>query len=160
MRISRVNVWNTSRLAYDGSGRVRRGSESEKTQGSYSLCEFTTGEVYNCDLNASYNIGARYFVREIIKSLPATEGQRIAANVPGVRREAPAHCPHSLIFRQNFMLRHKVSAEDRICGQLVCPPGKGGGKHATSDNSRVRLHYRNACYRAKVQVGESLPKEE
>ena len=23
---------------------------------------------YNCDLNASYNIGARYFIRELLKS--------------------------------------------------------------------------------------------
>ena len=24
---------------------------------------------YHCDLNASYNIGARYFIRELLKSL-------------------------------------------------------------------------------------------
>ena len=82
MRVSRINAWNTSRLAYDGSGRVLRGSESTKTNGCYSLCEFPTGKVYNCDLNASYNIGARYFIREILKSLPATDGQRILAKAP------------------------------------------------------------------------------
>ena len=82
MRVSRVNAWNTSRLAFDGSGRVKRGQESEKTAGCYSVCEFTTGKVYNCDLNASYNIGARYFIREIIKSLPARERQRMEAKVP------------------------------------------------------------------------------
>ena len=82
MRISRVNAWGTSRLAFDGSGYVKRGLESERTSGNYSLCEFSTGKLYHCDLNASYNIGARYFVRELIKSLPATAGQRIAAKVP------------------------------------------------------------------------------
>lgn len=82
MRIRHVNAWGTSRLAFDGSGRVKRGSESSLTGGSYSLCEFSTGKVYNCDLNAAYNIGARYCVREIMKSLPVTDGQRIAAKVP------------------------------------------------------------------------------
>lgn len=82
MRVSRVNAWNTSCLAFDGSGRVKRGQESAKTAGCYSVCEFTTGKVYNCDLNASYNIGARYFIREIIKSLPARERQLMEAKVP------------------------------------------------------------------------------
>ena len=88
MHISHVNAWGTSALAFDGSGRVKRGRDSDKTNGNYSLCEFTTGKVYNCDLNASYNIGARYFVRELIKSLPVTEGQRIAAKVPGCAKRS------------------------------------------------------------------------
>ena len=76
IRISRVNAWNTSRLAFDGSGVVTRDAEN------YSLCTFTTGKRYHCDLSASYNIGARYFVREIYKTLTVTQGQRIAAKVP------------------------------------------------------------------------------
>ena len=88
MRISHVNAWNTSRLAYDGSGRVLRGKESGKTSGNYSVCEFQSGKIYNCDLNASYNIGARYFVREIIKSFPVTDGQRITAKVPGCAKRS------------------------------------------------------------------------
>ena len=82
IRVSTVCAWNTSRLAFDGSGRVLRGRESERTGGNYSLCEFQNGKVYNCDLNASYNIGARYFIREITKSLPATAGQQLEAKVP------------------------------------------------------------------------------
>ena len=82
MHISHICAWNTSRLAFDGSGRVKRGKESEKANGNYSLCEFSTGKVYNCDLNASYNIGARYFIREILKSLPAKVGQAVEAKVP------------------------------------------------------------------------------
>ena len=82
IRVSTVCAWNTSRLAFDGSGRVLRGRESAKTGGVYSLCEFTNGKVYNCDLNASYNIGARYYIREHTKSLPETAGQRLKAEVP------------------------------------------------------------------------------
>lgn len=88
IRVSTVCAWNTSRLAFDGSGRVKRGRESEQTAGSYSICEFSTGKVYNCDLNASYNIGARYFVREIIKSLPATAKQQLEAKVPSAAKRS------------------------------------------------------------------------
>lgn len=102
MHISRICAWGTSRLAFDGSGRVLRGKESSKTGGSYSLCEFKGGKVYNCDLNASYNIGARYFVREIIKSLPATEGQRVLAKVPGCAKRST--CTLSTLISLNSAL--------------------------------------------------------
>ena len=76
MRISRVCVWNTSRLAYDGSGYVTRYSNN------YFMCMFSTGKMYNCDLSASYNIGARYFIREILKSLSEMRRLEILAKVP------------------------------------------------------------------------------
>ena len=88
IRISHINAWGTSKLAFDGSGTVLRGSKSTKTNGNYSLCEFQNGKIYNCDLSATYNIGARYFVREILKSLPATERQRIEAKVPGCAKRS------------------------------------------------------------------------
>ena len=88
IHISTICAWGTSRLAYDGSGRVLRGKESTKTSINYSLCEFTSGKVYNCDLNATYNIGARYFIRELTKTLSVTEGQRIRAKVPGYARRS------------------------------------------------------------------------
>ena len=88
MRISRICAWKTSRLAYDGSGEVKRGKESERTNGSYSICEFTTGKLYNCDLNASYNIGARYFIREILKSLPERERLALEAKDPAAARRS------------------------------------------------------------------------
>ncbi|NSK03106.1 transposase, partial [Blautia obeum] len=47
MRISRICAWNTSRLAYDGSGTVVR------DLGNHSLCTFQNGKRYNCDLSAS-----------------------------------------------------------------------------------------------------------
>ena len=80
MRISRICAWNTSRLAYDGTGTVIR------DPGNHSLCVFQTGKRYNCDLSASYNIGARYFIRELLKSLPVTERSLLEAKVPAVKR--------------------------------------------------------------------------
>ena len=82
MRISRICAWGTSKLAFDGSGTVKRGKVSEKTAGNYSICEFQSGKIYPCDLNASYNIGSRYFIREILKSVPVTVQQGIGAKVP------------------------------------------------------------------------------
>ena len=55
---------------------------SEGLLPSYSLCRFASGKQYNCDLNASYNIGARYLIREHLKTLPATVGQAVTAKVP------------------------------------------------------------------------------
>ena len=49
-----VNPRDTSSYAYDGSGRLKR------NQDSYELAVFTSGKQYNCDLSASYNIGARF----------------------------------------------------------------------------------------------------
>ncbi|MGN0005305.1 MAG: hypothetical protein ACI37Z_04985 [Candidatus Gastranaerophilaceae bacterium] len=46
----------TSKLAYDGTGRVLRGKYGNHN--TYELCTFITGKIYNCDLSASYNIGA------------------------------------------------------------------------------------------------------
>lgn len=80
MRISRICAWNTSRLAYDGTGAVLRDWKN------HSLCTFQTGKRYNCDLSASYNIGARYFIRELLKTLPATERSLLEAKVPAVKR--------------------------------------------------------------------------
>lgn len=88
LRVSHVCAWNTSRLAFDGSGEVRRGMDSEKTGGNYSLCEFQNGKVYHCDLSASYNIGARYFIRELLKSVTATRRLQLEAKVPSVCRRS------------------------------------------------------------------------
>ena len=75
-RISRICAWGTSRLAYDGSGEV------ERDENNYSMCIFQTGKKYHCDLSASYNIGARYFIREILKSLPVMLRLDMEAKVP------------------------------------------------------------------------------
>ena len=80
IRISRICAWNTSRLAFDGSGEIARDTRDHR------LCTFQTGKRYNCDLSASYNIGARYFIREILKPLPETERSSLEAKVPAVKR--------------------------------------------------------------------------
>ena len=83
-RISRVNARGTSKLAYDGSGLVERGTylQNGVEKYNYSICTFTTGKQYHCDLNAAYNIGARYFIREHIKSLTERKRLGILAKVP------------------------------------------------------------------------------
>lgn len=86
MRISRVCAWNTSKLAFDGSGEVTRDADN------YSMCTFKSGKRYNCDLSAAYNIAARYFIREILKSLPARERQRIEAKVPECAKRITCTC--------------------------------------------------------------------
>ena len=43
----------TSKLAYDGSGEVKRDSRN------YVLARFSSGKRYNCDLNGAQNIAAR-----------------------------------------------------------------------------------------------------
>ena len=82
MRVSRVCAWNTSALAYDGSGNVERDPDNHR------LCTFASGKRYNCDLSASYNIGARYFIRELTKPMPATAWSVLEAKVPAVRRRS------------------------------------------------------------------------
>ena len=83
MRISRVCAWGTSRLAYDGSGKVTRGSEAGLD--TYSACRFQNGKIYNCDLSAAQNIGARFFLRalEKVKGCPALHKspQRTCSNL-------------------------------------------------------------------------------
>lgn len=97
MRISRVCAWGTSKLAYDGSGTVERGID-----GNYSICKFRNGKIYNCDLSASYNIGARYFVREILKSLPETVRLDTQAKVPGCSKRTT--CTFSTLVSLNAVL--------------------------------------------------------
>ena len=74
MRISRVCAWGTSKLAFDGSGKTDRKSVYTFRHGqkyyNYSICTFESGKVYNCDLSAAQNIGARYFLREYAKAEP------------------------------------------------------------------------------------------
>ena len=69
LRVAHVCAWNTSKLAYDGSGNILRGNKVSKDT-PYDVCKFKSGKIYNCDLNASYNIGARYIIKELIKVLP------------------------------------------------------------------------------------------
>ena len=98
MRISHINARNTSRLAYDGSGYVERGID-----GNYSICRFQSGKIYHCDLSASYNIGARYFIREILKSLSETVRLQLEAKVPQVCKRST--CTFSTLISLNAELK-------------------------------------------------------
>ena len=100
IRVARVCACNASRLAFDGSGRVMRGKEAELP--SYSLCRFPTEKQYNCDLNASYNIGSRYYIWELLKPLPVTAGQAVTAKVPELAHRS--QCTLSSLIKLNAVL--------------------------------------------------------
>ena len=82
MRFSTVYVPGTSQYAFDGSGRVARDKDN------HSLCTFKTGKRYNADLSASYNIGGRYLIRELLKACPETEASEARAKVPWLSARA------------------------------------------------------------------------
>ena len=39
-----------------------------------AFVDLATGKCYHCDLSALYNIGARYFIRELLKPLLKRKG--------------------------------------------------------------------------------------
>lgn len=78
IRTAHVCAANTSALAFDGSGAVTRDPFN------HSLCTFQTGKQYNCDLSASYNIAARYYIRALMKTTPAKKWLSVSAKVPGL----------------------------------------------------------------------------
>lgn len=80
IRVFRINPRNTSKLAFDGSGEVTRDPDN------FSMCTFRTGKRYHCDLSASYNIAARYFLRAYQKSMPETAWSECTAKVPALLR--------------------------------------------------------------------------
>ena len=58
----------------------------QRNEANHALAVFQNGKQYNCDLSASYNIGARYFIRELFKSLPEKVRSALSAKVPEVQR--------------------------------------------------------------------------
>ena len=115
MRIARVCAWKTSALAFDGSGKVERDPDN------HSLCTFTNGKRYNCDLSASYNIGARYFIRELTKPMPATAWSVLEAEVPAVRRRSSCNKTHA----GDGMVRAGGGSPCSTAQKLMCPCGPG-----------------------------------
>lgn len=100
MRISHICAWGTSKFAYDDSGMVLRGKDADLA--TYSVCKFTNGKIYNCDLSASYNIGARYFIREILKSLD--ESLRLDIEAKVLRCSKRSTCALSTLISLNAVL--------------------------------------------------------
>jgi len=76
IRVFFINPRNTSVLAFDGSGKVTRDPHN------FSLCTFASGKQYHCDLSASYNIAARYFLRAMQNSMSSEAWARLVAKVP------------------------------------------------------------------------------
>ena len=101
IRISRVNPRNTSRLAYDGSGEVERNAKKD-------LAKFTTGKIYHADLNASYNIGSRYFLRAIQKSISEKRWLSVQAKVPELAKRTKQTLA-SLISLNQVLNSHNVA---------------------------------------------------
>ena len=100
MRISRICPWGTSKYAYDGSGAVLRGEDGGFQ--TYGLCKFKNGKTYNCDLSASYNIGARYFIRGLLKSEPERVRLQLETKVPEACKRST--CTFSTLISLNAVL--------------------------------------------------------
>ena len=96
MKISRICAKNTSKLAFDGTGVLKRDDNNK------SNATFKSGKRYNADLNASYNIGARYFIRELLKPLQETVRSQILAKVPETVRRTT--CTYSTLLKLNSAL--------------------------------------------------------
>lgn len=75
-----VLAFNTSKLAFDGSGQINRHKENK------SMATFTSGKIYNADLSASYNIASRYFIREIKKAKSEKTWLAAVAKVPSAAK--------------------------------------------------------------------------
>ena len=101
LRVARVNARNTSRLAFDGSGWSKRGFEI-KPNTPYALMQFTTGKIYNADLNASYNIGARYFIKHLLKTVTVTQRLALEAKVPQVAKRSTCTLSHLISLRSEL----------------------------------------------------------
>ena len=103
LRISRVCAYNTSNLAFDGSDKVKRGWEISK-ETPYSIIQFASGKIYNADLNAAYNIGARYWIRHHLKSVPETERLVLEAKVPQVTKRSTCTLSHLISLRSELLV--------------------------------------------------------
>jgi IS605 OrfB family transposase len=58
-KVALVYPRGTSAWAYDGSGKLQR------SKANYALATFQSGKRFNCDLNGSYNIAARYWAYKL-----------------------------------------------------------------------------------------------
>ena len=101
LRVARVNARYTSRLAFDGSGWSKRGREVTPEM-PYSMMQFVSGKIYNADLNASYNIGARYFIRHLLKTVTVTQRLALEAKVPQVAKRSTCTLSHLINLRSEL----------------------------------------------------------
>lgn len=97
IRVFEINPRNTSALAFDGSGKVTRDEDN------FSLCTFASGKRYDCDLSASYNIAARYFIRAVKKSMTETDWSQCVAKVPALAKRT--NCTLSTLWKLHKITR-------------------------------------------------------
>ena len=102
LRIARVNARYTSRLAFDGSGWSKRGREIAP-ETPYAIMEFPSGKTYNADLNASYNIGARFFIRHLLKTVTVTQRLALEAKVLQVAKRSTCTLSDLINLRSEFV---------------------------------------------------------
>lgn len=76
--------------------------QRQDVEDNYSMCTFANGKSYHCDLSASYNIGARYFIRGLLKSMPETVRLAMEANVPSCAKRST--CTLSTLISLNAVL--------------------------------------------------------
>ena len=89
IKFSKILANGTSMYAFDGSGKLQRNSKKD-------ISIFVNKKKYHSDLNASYNIGARYFLREILKPLSEKVRFDYEAKVPHLQ-DRTSHTLSSLI---------------------------------------------------------------
>ena len=111
IRISRICAWGTSKFAFDGSGKVER----DKT--NHRNATFQNGKKYNADLSASYNIGARYFLRELLKPLPARVRSRLLAKVPDAGHRTS--CTYHTLLAFFPLLEEEMCKDSDLCCELA-----------------------------------------
>ncbi|MCD8110982.1 MAG: transposase [Clostridiales bacterium] len=133
MHVSHVCAWGTSALAFDGSGRIIRGRKNlckkeilalipllgkktplpkdgrPETYTNKETCTFQNGKEYNCDLNASYNIGARYFIRALLAKMTDEDRAEIFEQVPDAEK-APTRTLNTLKTLLGFYKRPAARA--------------------------------------------------
>lgn len=68
----------TSKLAYDGSGQVKRNKKN------YALATFSTGKQYNADLNGAANIAARGIIKLIGRNGRGSRASKRSSGEPRI----------------------------------------------------------------------------
>ena len=119
IRVRFVNPKGTSKFAYDGSGEVKRNAKKD-------ICKFPNGKIYHADLNASYNIGARYFIKEYLKPLPETVRLQVEAKVPSLA-DRTSHSLASLIRLHEALSRSNGTEALASCMQVREAPAISAG---------------------------------
>lgn len=124
LHVHQVCAWNTSKLAFDGSGVVERGhhicDESGESLGfGFSMVRFSSGKLFNADLNAALNIGARYFVRSYLKAYPVMDASPLKAKVLGAAGGSTVVLASLINLRRALELGHVLESTGSLDWELL-----------------------------------------